>query len=81
MFADLKSEIDHLSAKALFRQLEVKSDGIDFASNDYLGNYTFHIIKSGKVMANYIYYANYGRQEDFAYLINKISTRSIAYKR
>ena len=22
-------------------------------------------------MANYIYYANYGRQEDFAYLINK----------
>ncbi|MBP9706063.1 MAG: 8-amino-7-oxononanoate synthase [Oligoflexales bacterium] len=37
MFADLKSEIEHLSAKALFRQLEVKSDGIDFASNDYLG--------------------------------------------
>ncbi|CAF3458821.1 unnamed protein product [Rotaria socialis] len=38
-------------------------------TNDYLSFSS--LIKSGKVMASYIYYANYGRQEDFAYLINK----------
>ncbi|CAF1544003.1 unnamed protein product [Rotaria sp. Silwood1] len=41
-------------------------------TNDYL---TFSsLIKSGRINANYIYYVNYGRQEDFAYLIknNKI---------
>ncbi|CAF5120147.1 unnamed protein product, partial [Rotaria magnacalcarata] len=38
-------------------------------TNDYLSFSS--LIKSGKVMGNYIYYANYGRQEDFAYLINK----------
>ncbi|CAF0853609.1 unnamed protein product [Rotaria sordida] len=37
------------------------------STNDYL---TFSsLIKSGKIDANYIYYVNYGRQEDFAYLI------------
>ena len=29
------------------------------------------LVKSGRVQANYIYFANYGRQEDFAYLIKK----------
>jgi hypothetical protein len=29
------------------------------------------LIKSGRINANYIYYVNYGRQEDFAYLIKK----------
>jgi hypothetical protein len=29
------------------------------------------LIKSGKINANYIYYVNYGRQEDFSYLIKQ----------
>jgi hypothetical protein len=38
-------------------------------TNDYL---TFSsLIKSGRINANYIFYVNYGRQEDFAYLIKK----------
>ncbi|CAF4228132.1 unnamed protein product [Rotaria sp. Silwood2] len=37
-------------------------------TNDYLTFSSF--IKSGRINANYIYYVNYGRQEDFAYLIN-----------
>jgi hypothetical protein len=38
-------------------------------TNEYL---TFSsLIKSGRIDANYIYYVNYGRQEDFAYLIKQ----------
>ncbi len=47
------------------------------STNDYL---TFSsLVKSGKIDGNYIYYANYGRQEDFAYLIqqNQISLDKI----
>jgi hypothetical protein len=29
------------------------------------------LIKSGRIDANYIYYVNYGRKEDFAYLIKQ----------
>lgn len=29
------------------------------------------MIKPGQIDGNYIYYVNYGRQEDFAYLIKK----------
>lgn len=38
-------------------------------NNDYLSFSS--LIKSGKILANYIYYVNYGRQEDFAHLIKK----------
>ena len=38
-------------------------------TNEYLT--LSSLIKSGRVQANYIYYANYGRQEDFAYLLKK----------
>ncbi|UJR16475.1 hypothetical protein I4U23_003377 [Adineta vaga] len=47
---------------------EIKKYNV-LSTKDYL---TFSsLIKSGRINPNYIYYANYGRQEDFAYLIHK----------
>ncbi|CAF0987404.1 unnamed protein product [Adineta ricciae] len=56
--------------------VEIKKCNV-LTTNDYL---TFSsLVKSGRVQASYIFYVNYGRKEDFAYLIQKNQIQSENY--